>query len=105
MNQPKPPPPNDRAVYAEIVEANDARTVAALVLFDRRVRRAFTGPRHLADARAWVALWDTHLAEEWQAVQDTTAVIMHEFSRLLESRGVPHRVVEATLRELVNGGQ
>lgn len=92
-------------VYAEVVEANDDRTVAALVLFDRRVRREFRGPHHLADARAWAGAWDKHLGREWGVVRATAGEIMELFAAGLKRRGVGDAVIAATLEELVLHGQ
>lgn len=89
-------------VYAVIVEANDERTVAALVLFDRRVRREFNGPTHLADARAWVDAWCAYLAHEWTEVKETTAIMMDVFIKGLKNRGVPDEVITASIEDLIN---
>ncbi len=92
---------NEQPIYAEIVEANDERTVAALVLFGKRVRREFRGPRHLTEARVWVASWADHLADEWDGVKETTAVIMGTFTAGLKRRGVGSAVIRDTIEEIV----
>lgn len=90
-------------MYAEVVSANDAGTVAALVLFDRRVERTFTGPRHLHRAQAWVQQWEVTLAAGWDTVRNTTATIMDAFTGGLERRGVDKRVIMGALEEIGNG--
>lgn len=95
-------PKKRNPIFAEIMEANDERTVAALVLFERRVKREFHGPRHLAEARAWVATWTRHLDNEWLLVKDTTAAIMFMFTAELRRRGVEENVIEAALEDLVH---
>jgi len=96
---------NSPPVYAEITDANDDRTAAVLVLFGRRVRREFHGPRHLSEARAWVAGWNEHLCAEWCCVKETTATIMDAFTDGLTRRGVRQDVINATLKELAHYGE
>lgn len=93
-------PTEDVPMYAVILEANDERTVAALVLFGCRVRREFRGPRHLFDARSWVEGWSGHLADEWDGVKETTAVIMGTFTAALKRRGVRAEVIQEAIGEL-----
>lgn len=100
MDQTKPSSP----IYAEIVDANDDRTAAVLVLFGRSVRREFRGQRHLSDARHWVAGWNSHLRNEWNCVRDAAAVTLDAFTTGLTRRGVHEDVIQDTLLELSHYG-